>query len=306
MTLETMPRQSQPRLISQRRSFRGLDEPLGYPDGLNAYTVEINSPVGGVDPTGTLARSGGPTQSTSITSFPLSIPVATKFDKPATQMLYLTADVIVGKSTSPVTHRESMFVQIRLHRTMTQAENNALADAAASGSGRGYSGASNLNPQGWRYANFLMQVDWQASGNQGNEHNTVNVQVTPGGGAGWLPGRARGPDGVHWIRTHWSPTNPSITVPADKSTRKWADTLIHDVEMGPVEIPVKCGESGTATVLLFHQYTAYFEGNLWGRFRIDWDYTGGSLRVGPAQRGMDEPEPVPLELLQKGTDTYDP
>jgi hypothetical protein len=29
-----------------------LDEPLGYPDGLNAYTVEINSPADDVDPMG--------------------------------------------------------------------------------------------------------------------------------------------------------------------------------------------------------------------------------------------------------------
>jgi hypothetical protein len=35
----------------------GLDEPLGYPDGLNAYTVELNSPVGKVDPMG-LAVTG--------------------------------------------------------------------------------------------------------------------------------------------------------------------------------------------------------------------------------------------------------
>ena len=36
----------------KERVFVGLDEPLGYPDGLNAYTVELNSPAGGVDPMG--------------------------------------------------------------------------------------------------------------------------------------------------------------------------------------------------------------------------------------------------------------
>ena len=53
MTLETMPRQSKPRMLRRQRSFRGLDEPLGYPDGLNAYTVELNAPTHLIDPQGT-------------------------------------------------------------------------------------------------------------------------------------------------------------------------------------------------------------------------------------------------------------
>jgi hypothetical protein len=36
----------------RERVFVGSDEPLGYPDGLNAYTVELSSPVGTVDPMG--------------------------------------------------------------------------------------------------------------------------------------------------------------------------------------------------------------------------------------------------------------
>ena len=52
MTLEMMPRQSKSRMLRRQRSLRGLDEPLGYPDGLNAYTVEVNSPTSGADPMG--------------------------------------------------------------------------------------------------------------------------------------------------------------------------------------------------------------------------------------------------------------
>ena len=56
MTLETMPRQSKPRLLRRQRLICGLDEPLGYPDGLNAYTVDLNSPTDKADPSGLLVK----------------------------------------------------------------------------------------------------------------------------------------------------------------------------------------------------------------------------------------------------------
>jgi hypothetical protein len=39
-------------MLRRQHSLGGLHEPFGYPDGLNAYTVEPNSPVSRVDPSG--------------------------------------------------------------------------------------------------------------------------------------------------------------------------------------------------------------------------------------------------------------